>query len=525
MRIRNRVRTISRADSHSVAKGTIALLLILAMTKLVLHFVTNIWGGYGYFRDELYYIACSEHLDIGYVDHPPFSIWMLAASRWLLGDSLFALRLLPALAGAGTVFFTGWMARELGGGRFSLVIASLASIVSLINLAMGTFFSMNSFDILLWTLSAYILIRLIKTGAPRYWPLLGLALGVGLLNKTGVLWLGVGIFAGLLLTLQRAWLKTKWPWITAAIAGGLFLPYILWNITHDFAHLEFIRNTSGGKYSSLSYVTFITGQVLVQNPITLPIWVAGVVFYFFGKEGKTFRLLGVTYLSAFLILVLNQHSKAEYLSPAYGFLFAGGGVAIEGFLSKRFLRWLKPVYGFLLIAGGLLLAPLTLPILPVETYIEYAETLGVAPSTFENKELGKLPQFYADMFGWEEKAAAVANVFNTLSTEEQSRCAIFADNYGRCAAIDFFGKWHNLPRSVGRHNNYWIWGPGEYTGDLVLVLGGNLEDKRDIFERVEVVAKVNCAYCMPYENNLVVYLCRNLKIPIQELWPRLKHYD
>ncbi len=332
----------NRSDTKSLLRSDWAILVALALIKLLVHFCVNAAGGYGYFRDELYYIACTEHLDIGYVDQPPLSIYILAVSRLLFGDSIFALRLLPAMAGAATVFLTGWMAREFGGGRFSQILAAVASIVSLIYLGMNTIFSMNSFDILFWTGSAYLIIRLLKTENPRYWLLLGLVLGLGLFNKIGVLWLAFGLFGGLLLTPQRAWLRAQWPWMSGLLALLVFLPYIIWNFTHDFAHLEFIRHATSDKYSSLSWVTFAVGQPLLQNPSTLPIWVTGLCMLFVSKQFKPFRLLGYVYVIAFLILAFNQHSKSEYLAPAYGMLFAAGAVGLEQWFSKRV--WLKPVY-------------------------------------------------------------------------------------------------------------------------------------------------------------------------------------
>ena len=206
-------------------------------------------------------------------------------------------------------------------------------------------------------------------------------------------------------------------------------------------------------------------------------------------------------------------------------LFAAGGVALERFLSLPRRRWIAPAYAGLLAISGIAFAPFAIPILPVETYIAYAHSVGMAPSTSERQRLEQLPQFYADMFGWPEKAAAVAQAFYRLTPEEQARCAIFADNYGRCGALDFFGSHYGLPRSIGRHNSYWMWGPGEYTGDLVLILGGNLRDKQEAFSRVDIVGTVQSKYCMPYENNLNIYLCRGLRVPLKKLWGSIKAFD
>ncbi|MFI5250848.1 MAG: glycosyltransferase family 39 protein [Bacteroidota bacterium] len=504
--------------------GGYTLLIGFALFKLVIHLITNTWGGYGYFRDELYYLACSDHLAAGYVDEPPLSIFILYANRALLGDSIFMLRLLPAILGAITVFTVGLITRELGGKRFAQSIACIASIASLGNLAMNTYYSMNAFEIFFWVWTAYLVIRLINTGDWVYWVFIGCILGLGMLNKISVLWLAFGIYAGILLTPQRHWFKTMYPYIAGVIALAIFSPFIIWNMLHDFAHLEFIRNATNIKYQSVTEADFIEGQILVQNPLTLPLWLAGIGFFFFIKEGKKFIAIGWIYVATLLILLGNFHSKPEYLSPAYGMLFAGGGIAFERMLTLRTVSWIKPLYAAILVVGGLVLAPVTLPILPVETFIHYSDVLGISPTTSEAHELDKLPQFYADMFGWEDKAAAVAEVYHTLTPDEQSRCAIYADNYGRCGAIDLFGKKYGLPPSIGSHNNYWLWGPRDYTGELVIILGGELRDKQDKFQSVTIARIVKSEYCLPYENNLNIYVCRGLKVPLRELWPTLKTY-
>ena len=500
-----------------------SVISLFASMKLVTHLITNALGGYGYFRDELYYVACSEHLAAGYVDHPPLSIFILALNRLFLGDSLFALRLLPAIAGAATVFLAGAMTRELGGKKFAQALACIAVLAAPIFWGVGTFYSMNAFDAVFWPLAAYVLIRLLKTEDPRYWIILGCVLGLGLLNKVAVMWLGFGIACGLVFTSNRRWLKTRWAWISAGIAFVLFLPFIIWNVANDLAHLEFIRRALG-KYESQTPLTFLVGQVLNHHPLNLPLWLAGIIFLFKSESGR-FRPLSYSYLGALFLLLVNIHSKPEYLSPAYPMLFAAGAVSFQNFVEERSRRWLRPACAGVLALGGALLIPAALPILPVEMYIRYAKAVGIEPGTAEGKQLAALPQFYADMFGWEDKAKAVAEVYHKLSPDDQKKCAIFGDNYGRSAALDFFRKKYDMPSAIGRHNNYWLWGPGHYTGELVIILGGDLEDKQQIFEKVEIAGVVHSEYAMPYENDLRIFVCRNLKVPLDQMWRRLKHYD
>lgn len=489
-----------------------------------MHLITNLTGAYGFFRDELYYIACSDQLAWGYVDQPPFSLFLLKLSRLLFGDSLTSIRIVPVLMHTAVIVITAMMVKEMGGKLFAIFLACLVVALSPIHLGMSLIYSMNSIDIVLWSLAIYFILKIINTESQSHWIWLGIVLGIGLLNKISVLFLGSGIFVGLLIT-NRQYLLTRWPYIAGGIAGLLFLPYIIWNITHDFAHLEFIQNASSGKYSGLNAFSFIKDQLLFLNPISTPLWISGLFALFLYKPLKKYRIVGLIYLTAFAILLFNKTSKGEYLAPAYASLFAAAGVFVEQELAGKYGVWSRFIYPTLLLISFALLLPLALPVLPVDRYIAYSKALGVEPSSSEGKELSDLPQFYADMFGWEEKARDVATVFNTLSEEDKTSCAIVSTNYGRCGAIDFFGQRYGLPKSIGMHNNYWIWGPRNYTGNVVIILGGTLEDHVNDFESVLPAGVSTCTYCMPYENNVNIFICRGLKYNLKEVWIHEKHYN
>ncbi|MCH9648807.1 MAG: glycosyltransferase family 39 protein [Deltaproteobacteria bacterium] len=502
-------------------------LAFLVVVKLALHLFLNGTGGYGLFRDELYYLACADHLAWGYVDHPPLSVFLLAAVRWVIGDSLFAIRLLPAFAGAALVLVTGLLARQLGGGRWAIFLAGLASLVAGANLALASFWSMNIFDLLLTAIAVLLLARLLASGERKYWVWLGIVLGLGLLNKVGVLWIGLGLAVSLICSRQRHWFAGPWPWVSGLLAGGLFLPYVLWNASHDWAHLEFIGEATTGKYSGLSAWTFLQGLVLGENPATLVIWMVGLGWLLLSREAQRYRPLGILWLTAFGVLLANGHSKAGYLAPAFVIVFAAGGVAWEGIARRsrpRFQRILIPTLT-VLVASGAILAPFAVPLLPVETFIRYAAALGIEPGTDEGHELAELPQFYADMFGWEEKAAAVAEVFRALPEEERQMAGFFTSNYGRAGAIDYWSETYGLPKARSTHNNYWLWGPGDLSPEVVVVLGGEREDLERRFESVELAGTASCDYCIPYEDDLPIYVCRHLRLEVEELWAVAKHYD
>ena len=502
-----------------------AIVMMIALVRLGLHLWTNTFGGYGYFRDELYYLACADHLDLGYVDHPPLSIFVLAVVRGILGESLFVLRLVPALAGSATVIVTGRIAAVVGGGRTAQVLAAVGAGFSPILIAFSGIYSMNSLDVLLWTTAVLTAVRLVSTGDGRMFLPLGIIIGLGAMNKIGILWLAAGLVAGLIFSPYRSMLRTRHALWGAAAAAVLFAPFIVWNILHNYAHLEFIRNATSGKYSGLTPLRFLADQLLLHNPFALPLWLAGIAGLFFARPLVRFRFLGTAFLWVTAILVINGHSKAEYLAAGFPLLFAAGGVSIEAWTTGWVRRFLVPSYAIVLAATASTLVPLAIPVLPVTTYVEYMHTLGIAPGTSESKQLGILPQFYADMFGWPEKAAAVAAVYNRLTPEEKARCAIFSDNYGRTAAIDLFGRHYGLPRAIGNHNNYWLWGPRGYTGEVVIILGGALKDKQEIFASAEVAAVASSPWSMPYENDVPVYLCRGLRVPLADAWAKLKHYE
>ena len=494
----------------------------LVAFKLGLHLCVNTWFGYEIFRDELYYLACADHLAWGYVDHPPLSVGLLAATRAVLGDSLFALRLLPALAGAGVVLLTGLMARELGGGRLAVALAAVAAIVCGETLAASSIWSMNIFDSLLMAVAALVFARISRTEQPRYWIWLGVTLGLGLLNKVGVLWVGAGMFGALVLTPERRWLATRWPWLAGAIAFAMLTPYVIWNASHDWAHLEFIENAVTGKYAGLSAWTFISGLVVNQNPTTFLLWGSGLVWLLFARDDDGVRPLGILWVVACGVLLVNGHSKASYMASLSTVVFAAGGVAWERFLPRRRLVRLAALG---LVSCGIGLAPLATPLLPVATYVRYADALGVSPGTDEGHELAELPQFFADMFGWQAKAAAVAEVFHALPPEDRQRASILAHNYGRSGAIDYYADAYDLPRAIGTHNNYWIWGPRDATEAVMIVLGGEIEDLERRFESVELAGRAPCKHCIPYERDVPIHVCRGLLLPMSELWPLTKHYD
>ncbi len=522
------MQTLSSQLSHQPKTGGRTALLSAGIAGLLLLFqlLFNLLDSYGIFRDEFYYLAAARRLAWGYVDQPPLSIFLLKLQTVLLGDSLFALRVLPALALAGTVFLSGRMAGLLGGGVWAVVLACAAVATAPIYLAMGSYYSMNSIDIFLWSAAAFLLLLICRNPTPRRWLLLGLVLGLGLLNKVGVLWLGAGLLAGLLLTDLRRQLLTPWPYLAAGIAFAFFLPFVGWNIRHDFAHLEFMQNAMALKYDGISRFDFIAGFFLMLNPLALLLWLPGLYFFLWSRQGHNYRSLGIIFLTVFLILLINGSSKPEYLAPAFPVMLAGGAVFLEEKFSQGHRRWaIFSVLALLLLCAALL-APVFRPILPVGSFVRYSRALGISLSSSEGKEQKELHQFYADRFGWKEMAAKASGIYTTLPASEQAHTYVYTQNYGEAGALEYYQGQYPLPPVLSGHNAYWHWGGGvdaeQYT---FIIIGGDKRDHQKAFADVAEVAVHQSRYAMPYEDKLPLYLCRSPKLPLASRWPHVKHFD
>ncbi len=494
------------------------MLAAFPIAKLVLHLAT--FQGYGYFRDEFYYLACSRHLAFGYVDHPSLSILVLWLVRNLFGESLLAIRLVPALAGAVTVLLAGLIARELGGNRWAQAIAMAGVLAAPVYLALDHFYSMNALDLLFWALAAWLVVKLCREDRTRWWLLLGTVLGLGLQNKISVLWLGFGLAVGMVATQRRRWLLTSGPWLAAGVALLIFLPHLVWQIANGWPTIEFIQNATLQKMADKSLAQFLLDQIRFMNPAAFPLWVLGLGYLFFSRESRDFRLLAWMYLAIFLLLGLFGSSRSGYLAPAYVWLMAAGGVALSGWLRAR---WVLVMAITVVLAGGAVMAPLGLPLLPVESYIRYAAALGIQPRTEERKELAELPQFYADMHGWQQITTTVEEVAGRLSPEEREEAVVLVPNYGVAGALQLLGR--GLPPVVSGHNNYWLWGPQGRTGKVMIILENDREDLEPHFAQIELAARTDCGYCLPYENNSPVWICRDPVRPLPEVWPQLKHFD
>jgi 4-amino-4-deoxy-L-arabinose transferase-like glycosyltransferase len=496
---------------------------LIAGVSLLAHLAVS--GNYGYFRDELYYIAAGHHPGFGYVDFPPLIAWLAAATRLTVGDSLVALHVWPAVANAILIVTTAWLARELGGGRFAQGLAALGSATSVLFLTTGSIFSMDALDQLWWALGALVVASLIARREPRWWLLFGLVAGLGLLTKITIAFFGLAIIVGCLLTPARSFLASRWLWLGGLIAALCAAPYVLWNAANGWPTVAFWTNY-GSKLAGLSFSDFVFQQIYTVNPLLLPLWLAGLSYFFLAKRGQPFRVFGWAYVVLFVLFAIG-HAKVYFLGPAYVPLFAGGAVAVEEQIRRQGWHWVGRVYPTVLVVVTVLLAPIGMPILPPATWVQaYSFLGGDAGAQMERHQTGLLPQWLADRFGWEGMAATVAGVYNGLTPEQRSAACIFTGNYGEAGAIDFFGPALQLPHAISGHNSYYLWGPDGCTGQVVIAIGVSPSALTPAFASVRQVGTITCQYCMPDEDNLPVLLATQpTTTSIPTLWPTTRHYN
>jgi len=354
----------------------------MAFAKLLFHLYFN--NRYGYFRDEFDYLSCSDHLQWGYVDQPPLIPFLLHICRALLGDSLCSIRFIPALASSLLVVQTGVLARELGGRRFAMILSAVCAVIAPQYLSNGSLFGTNCLEPNLWMGCAYFAILAIKRNDPRYWVWFGVVAGLGMEEKYSIAVFGLGIVVGLLLTERRGVFFNKWIWLGGFAAFLIFLPNLLWNIHYNWPFVQLISGIRAeGRDVVLGPFPFFFQQMLLLNPLTLPIWLAGLFGLLLSARLKPYRVLGWSYLVCYSVFFI-LHGKNYYLAPIYPMLLAAGATVVETAITRRRRAWLKPAIVVLLLANGAYLAPVVVPILSPDRFLAYVKYLPMKLPVMEH---------------------------------------------------------------------------------------------------------------------------------------------
>ncbi|HTT00584.1 MAG TPA: glycosyltransferase family 39 protein [Steroidobacteraceae bacterium] len=493
--------------------------LLLAAASLALHALAN--GRYGIFRDELYFIVCGQRPDWGYVDQPPVVPLLASWAHAIFGDCLWGFRLLPALVMTATLALTAEFTRSIGGGRFAQWLAGLCVLFNVIFLAQGLLFSTDMFQPLTWLALGWILVKLEQTNDERWWLAFGAVAGFSLNTKYLIAFYLLAIGLGLLATPLRRSLLRPWVYLGALLAAVMVLPNILWQHAHGWPFIELGKAAAHGKNIELSPLEYLLQQVLITGLLPTLVWACGLWACAVRPKFAVARAFPIAWL-ALLFVFDASHGKDYYLSAIYPTLLAFGAVWIEERLHNKIAH--RAVLAGVVVLGAVAV-PLALPLLPVERFIRYQAAIGLQPSSGEHQVLGVLPQYYADMFGWEEMAEKIAGVYHALPPQDQARAVFFGNNYGEAAAIDVLGRRLGLPPAIGGHNNYYLWGPRGHDGSVIIIIGGSTQHYADLFDSFEVAGRITTPYAMPYETDKPIYVLRGMKMPLQVHWPQVKHYD
>ncbi|MDE1152072.1 MAG: glycosyltransferase family 39 protein [Micavibrio sp.] len=504
-----------------VLYSALRLAASFAFLRLLFQFALTLWSshiGYGYFRDEFYYIACGRHLAWGYVDHGPIVAVQARLGELLFGDSVFGIRVLSATAGAVMIFLTGMLAWAFGGKRSAQGLAMLAVFLAPGFIGIDGFLSMNSCEAMFWMTSLLAIVLALKGYNPRlWWIVFGVSSGIGLLNKPSMTFFLITLGIGLLCTPQRRVLFTRWTALGIALAILIAAPNVVWQIHNHWPTLEFLRNgQKHGKNIVLPFPGFLLGQFLQLHPLNAIVWVAGLVALLRARSIQNMRWLGIAFL-LFLPLMWKLHAKDYYLEPFYPALFAAGGVAWEH--SHRTRRrvaegriFALPITESILTIVLLSSLPMASPILRPMTWVRYADFTHFRPKEQERGKQAILPQFYADRFGWDNEVNLVLNAYHSLTPEEQKHVCIFTSNYGEAGAIDFLGKQRepSLPPAISGQNNYWLWGMhGCSVETSIAVIDDSPEDIGKKYSDVRIMGMLNDPLAMPFEQTHYVYLLRH----------------
>jgi hypothetical protein len=478
------------------------MLIAAAVTVVLVAFAT----GYGYHRDELYFLAAGRHLDWAYADQGIVTPLVARAMSELAAGSLLVLRLPSALAAGGTVLLTALIARELGGGRRAQLIAAACAAASGIVLVTGHWLSTSTFDLLVWTAVTWLVVRAIRGGSERLWLVAGLVLGVGLMNKPLPAFLVAGLLVGVAIAGPRRLLRNPWVWAGGVLALAIWAPWILWQSAHDWPQIDVSRSiAAGNSTSSEAWWAVVPFQVLLASPPLAPIWIAGLVSLFRDPRLRDVRCFAWAWV-VLAIVFMATAGKPYYLSGLLPILIAAGALRADGWLERGRSRARRALLAGTVVASGAVALVIALPILPAD---------GIDPVLAVNEDVG-------ETIGWPQLARTVARVVDDLP--DDGRTMILTSNYGEAGAIDRYGPALGLPRAYSGHNAFADWGPPRDDGARVVTVGLSPRSARQHLRACHLVARIaNRAGVDNEEAGRPVLVCGGPRRAWPVEWRALRH--
>ncbi len=460
---------------------------------------------YGFHRDELYFIACAHRLAFGYVDQGPLAPSLVRVAIDLFGTSPTAVRVFPALAGGAVVIGTGLTTSALGGGRYAQLLAAVAMACAPVTLGSAHLAGTTVYDLAAWTFTLWLVVRAVVLHRPRSWVAAGAVVGLGLENKDLLVLLLVALVVGLLLTPSRAVLATPWPWVGLSVALVLWMPNLIWELTHGTPALAMDRSLAA-EHSALSdYVGFLPAQLIIGGLFAAPMAVVGIVAL---VRRRPFRFIAVAASVVLVYVFATIPGRTYYTAGFLPLVFALGAIRIEerdaGSLHRRL--WLGAP-----LAGLVLTVSFILPLLPLSTFAQLRALHTI------NYDLG-------ETVGWPQLTGQVASVYDGLPPTERRQASIFTSNYGEAGAIAHYGPSLGLPVPLSGHNTYWLWGPGS-ADDHVVIAVGAVEQLRPHFAHCRYVATIHSPDDVNNdENGTPIGICSGPRGPWSAFWGSLRNY-
>jgi hypothetical protein len=497
-------------------RGRASPVVAVALLVLAAHVATNLVSAYGLNSDELLYLAMGEHLRFFAMDFPPAIAILAAGERTLFGDAIWAIRLAPALAHAALVPLAAAAARAGGGGRSAQLLAALAVATTPLHLRVGAMFQPVVLDQLWWSLALYALLRLSLTpdapAAPRWWLILGAAMGLGLLTKFSILFLGLGVVTALLVTSLRRRLATPWPWLALLLALAMGAPSVAGQVRLGWPVVSQMADLRARQLVLVSMRGYL-GEQVAYGPIAA-LAAAGLIW-----SWRRARAVTVACTVPFVVLLL-LHGKGYYIGPIYPVLSGLGAasVAAPGRLSPARRR----AAALAAALFALVALPMGLPLLPPGPMARYVALLRVGGTTSSMAGVVMpLPQDYADMLGWEEMARQAAVVYHSLPLAERAHTVLLASNYGEAGALDFYGRRYGLPRARCAIGSYWYYGPGPSPADAAVTVGLSAADVALLFRDARLARTVVTPLALATERVVPIAVARGPYRPLHEVWPEL----
>jgi len=496
--------------SKSVWLGDTAILVYVAALTVVVHWISG--HQYGFHRDELATLEDARHLDWGFVAYPPVTPFFARLSLMLFGTSLAGFRFFAAVAEAIAVVLTGLMAREMGGRRGAQFVAAAAAIPFC--LAGGALMQYVSFDYLFWVLTAYFVVKLLNTEDPRWWIAIGACIGLGLETKYTMGFFAIGIVAAVVLTDARRYLKSKWLWYGVALSILILLPNLIWQARNHFISLDFLQHIHARDVRIGRTKNFLPEQ-LQFTLFGFVLFLAGLYFTLFSRDGKRFRMLGWMYLTPLVIFVIAK-GRAYYLAAAYPMLYAAGSVWVERALvcvGSTLQKLIRVLVWAALLTDVVIMGAITLPIAP-------------ANSTWAAHAM-KINGDFREELGWPELVQTIAEIRDSLSAEERAQLGILTGNYGEAGAVNLYGAQFGLPRAISGVNSFWQRGYGDPPPQTLIVVGADLDDLQGEFASCRLAADIWNRFGVENEetrDHPNIFVCHTLRKPWPEFWKTFRYF-